>query len=189
MQTSSRGLLVRGFVLPQVCLQKGWGERLEGGVGSVPGIQWKAECRTRLLSSLSQHQGTTRQTNSLCTAGGVFVRAAPCEARSTLRTWLTHALLPALLYSPHPHLLTSVSNYSPLSLAQCLSSESLWKGRGKGWFRCNKAANTRSIKIRGESGKRQVQAGLLVIECCGRWGTEGVAIPLCAECHVVFLLS
>lgn len=88
---------------------------------------------------------------SLHSRQGVCPRGTLDEVQSNPED-LTHTCpSPCPLYPLHPYLLTSVSNYSPLSLAQCLSSESLCKGRDG--CRCNKATNTRSIKIQGKSEK------------------------------------
>lgn len=104
-------------------------------------------------------KGTTELFESELTCKTVVARSTLCPSLWNCgwgdmhpRTWLIHALVPAPLYSPH--LLTSVSNYSPVSLAQCLSSESLWKGRGNGCHR-NNATNGRSIysKERVKKGK------------------------------------
>lgn len=131
---------------------EGRGERLGIRGMLVPGIQGKVESRSCLPSSLSHSSGPhVKQT--------VAARQAVClsawrSGRGSIHPEdLTHTCpSPCPLYSLHPRLLTSVSNYSPLSLAQCLSSESLWKGRGNGCRR-NKASNTRSIKIQGKSEK------------------------------------
>lgn len=150
---------------------------------------WEQDLPDELTGSLIK---MTCRTNSHCTVGSCLSQGTlDDEGASTPRTWLTHALLPAphsSLYPLHSHLPTSVSNYSLLSLAQCLSSESLWKGRGNGSHR-HKATNTRSIKIQGKSEKRQVQAGFLITECCRRWGGKRMVIPHCSECHVIFSLS
>ena len=149
-----------GFVLPQVCQQRGEGVDEGGGAGALglghvsskdPREKWRAEAAPRALwvtarDDMSNKQSARSRWGCLSAWHSGWGSIHPED--------LTHTCpSPCPLYSLHPHLLTSVSNYSPLSLAQCLSSESLWKGRGNGCCRRNKATNTRSIKIRGKSEK------------------------------------
>lgn len=96
----------------------------------------------------------------------------------------------ALPCSLHP--LTSVSNYSPLSLAQCLSSESLWKG-GVGWLLPLQQSRQHEIYQKAgakkEWKKRQVQAGLLIMEWCRRRGGGKWWLPLVVPSVTLSLCS
>lgn len=142
-----------GFVLPQVCQQRCRVSALGLEVVSTRdlgkgGGQKEAACWALWVTA----QDDMSNKQSLHSRQGVCPRGHSGWG-SIHPEDLTHTCpSPCPLYPLHPYLLTSVSNYSPLSLAQSLSSESLWKGRGNGCRR-NKATNTRSIKIQGKSEK------------------------------------
>lgn len=176
-----------GFVLPQVCQQRGgvstWGlgdvstrDPGKGGEQKLPAELFESQLRT------------TCQTNSHCTVGRVFVRVALWMRHNPpwgLDSHMPFSLHPIPPPSPSPHL--SVQLQPTLISTVSLQREPL-KGQGE-WLPPQQSHQHEIYQNPRKEWKRQVQAGLLIIECCRRWGTLRVAIPYCAECHVIFSLS
>lgn len=152
LEESSGGSGVRALFFPR-CVSRGWNYGM---------LMWGTQelDESELTGKTVVARSARRPSSWNCGRGDIHPR-----------TWLIHALVPAPLYSPHLHLLTSVSNYSPVSLAQCLSSESLWKGRGEKAAAATMPPTADLSNSKERVKKRQVQAGLLIIEWCRRWGS------------------
>lgn len=154
-----------GFVFTQVCQQRGGVSALGLEDVSTRDPEKGGELKPPAELSVSQLR-TICQTNSCCTVGRVFVRVA---LWMRLKPPLTHTCpSPCPLYPLHSYLLTSVQLQPTLISTVSLQREPL---KGQGWLLLQQSHQHEIYQNPRKEWKRQVQAGLLIIEWCRRWGT------------------
>lgn len=136
-------------------------------VGAICG---KHESRSCLLSSLSHDSGLRVKQTLAAESAGCFVGVARWMRPHPpwgLDSHMPFSLPPILPPSPSPHL--SVQLQPTLISTVSLQREPL-KGQGE-WLPPQQSHQLEIYQNPRKEWKRQVQAGLLIIGWCKRWGT------------------